>query len=229
MTTLVTRWPEAIKEFPADSLVTLRHISWEEYEDLLAQLGEDRNGLRISYNEGMLQITTLSPEHENYADFISGLIRLLSARMRVNIRFFGSMTMKKSRHVKGIEPDACFYIQTAPLIGNRMQLDFTSDPPPDVAVEVDIHHESIDKFPIYAALGIPEVWHFDGAQLRIHLLKQDAYIQAPASQALPMLTDHILTDLLTRLREEGEFQTLLAFDEWLQTQAGVGGQGTGVG
>ncbi len=222
-------WPEVLNQFPADSFVTLRHISWDEYEDMLAQLGEDRSGLRISYNEGMLQITTLSPEHENYADFISGLIRLLSARMRINIRFFGSMTMKKSRHVKGIEPDACFYIQTAPLIGNRMQLDFTSDPPPDVAVEVDIHHESIDKFPIYAALGIPEVWHFDGAQLRIHLLKQDAYIQAPASQALPMLTDHILTDLLTRLREEGEFQTLLAFDEWLQTQAEVGGQGTEVG
>ena len=67
-----------------------------------------------------------------------------------------------------------------------------------------------------------EVRHFDGAQLRIHRLKQDAYIQVPTSQALPMLTDHFLTDLLTRLREEGEFQTLLAFDEWLQIQAGLG-------
>lgn len=218
MSTITTRWPEVVKEFPADSLITLRHIPWEEYEDLLVQLSEDRSGLRISYDEGTLQVMTLSPEHENYAEFISGLVRLLSARLRINIRFFGSMTMKKHVQVKGTEPDACYYVQRAALIGNRVQLDFDIDPPPDIAVEVDMHHGSIDKFPIYVALGVPEIWHFDGTQLRIHLLQQDAYTLATASQALPMLTDHVLTDLLTRLREEGEFQTLLAFDEWLQSQ-----------
>ncbi len=218
MSTLTTRWPEVVREFPADSLITLRNIPWEEYEELLAQLGEDRSGLHISYNEGTLQIMTVSPEHESYVRFFETLMTAIRLRLRLNIRSFGSSTMKKPKPRKGLEPDACFYIQTADVIGNRMQLDFTTDPPPDVAVEVDMHHGSIDKFPIYAALGVPEIWRYDGAQLRIHLLKQDAYIQAPASQALPMLTDHILTDLLTRLREDGEFQTLLAFDEWLQAQ-----------
>lgn len=217
MSTLAANWLEVIEQLPADSFITLRHTTWEEYEALLDQVGEAA-GLRISYNEGTLQVMTVSPEHESYVRFFETLMTAIRLRLRLNIRSFGSSTMKKPKPRKGLEPDACFYIQTASVIGNRMQLDFTSDPPPDVAVEVDIHHESIDKFPIYAALGIPEVWHFDGTQLRIHLLRKDAYLQATASQALPMLTDHILTDLLTRLSEEGEFQTLLAFDEWLQMQ-----------
>lgn len=217
MSTIAVNWLEVIEQLPADSFITLRHTTWEEYEALLDQVGEAA-GLRISYNEGTLQVMTVSPEHESYVRFFETLMTAIRLRLRLNIRSFGSSTMKKPKPRKGLEPDACFYVQSAPLIGNRMQLDFDVDPPPDIAVEVDIHHESIDKFPIYAALGISEVWHFDGAQLRIHLLKQDAYIQATASQALPVLTDHTLTDLLTRLREEGEFHTLLAFDEWLQSQ-----------
>nr|MBA3440296.1 Uma2 family endonuclease [Pyrinomonadaceae bacterium] len=80
------------------------------------------------------------------------------------------------------------------------------------------HHGSISKFPIYAALGVPEIWHFDGQQLTIHHLAQESYVVTETSRALPLLTSRILTDFLTRLREGGEFQTILAFDEWLQTQ-----------
>ncbi|MDQ3255667.1 MAG: Uma2 family endonuclease [Acidobacteriota bacterium] len=222
MSTITISWLEVVKGLPADSLITLRHIPWEEYEELLAQLGEDRSGLRISYDERTLQAMTLSPEHEKYARFFETLMTAIRLRLRLNILSFGSSTMKKRSRSKGTEPDACFYIQTASVIGNRMQLNFATDPPPDIAVEIDIHHGSIDKFPICAALGVPEIWHYDGAQLRIHLLERDEYVSVLQSQALPILTSHILTDLLTRLREEGEFQTILGFDEWLQTQSGAG-------
>ncbi len=218
MSTLITRWHEVIGQFPADSHITLRHIPWEEYEELLAQLGENRSGVRISFDEGTLQIMTLSPEHESYVRFFESLMTTIRLRLRINIRSFGSSTMKKRKKAKATEPDACFYIQTAGIIGNRMRLDFSTDPPPDVAVEVDVHHGSINKFPIYAALGVPEVWHYDGQHLTIHLLQQNTYVASPQSQALPMLSSLHLTELLTRLREEGEFQTILAFDEWLQEQ-----------
>jgi Uma2 family endonuclease len=137
--------------------------------------------------------------------------------LRINIRFFGSATIRKKQRRKGKEPDCCFYVQTSPLLGNRQKLDFEKDPPPDVAVEVDIHHESRDKFAIYAGLGVPEVWLYDGKQLTIHLLRGSRYVKATASQALPMLTSAVLTEFLTRMREDGEFQAMLAFDEWLQT------------
>ncbi len=207
-----------VESLPAGSFVVLPDISWNDYEQLLEQIGESR-GVRTSYSDGRLQIMVVSSEHENYAWFIGRLVANISLRLRINIRFFGAPTMRKEKRRKGLEPDACFYVQSAPLIGNRMQLDFATDPPPDIAVEIDIHHGSTPKFPIYAALGVPEVWRFDGQQLTIHHLAQDeAYIAVENSRALPLLTSRTLTDFLTRLREEGEFQTILAFDEWLQSQ-----------
>lgn len=207
---------EIISELPANAVVTFDNVSWEEYEELLAQVGE-ASGLRISYDNGTLQIMTTSPEHEKYAWFIGRLVSTLSLRLGINILFFGSTTIKKRKPLKGKEPDGCFYVQTAGIIGNRMHLDFEVDPPPDIAVEVDIHHDSRPKFPIYSALGIPEIWRFDGKKLTIYLLDQDRYRESETSLALPMLTGHILTDLLRRLPDEGELDVLRSFDEWLKT------------
>lgn len=195
--------------------MTFHGVSWEEYEQLLDQLGE-ASGLRISYGDGRLQVMTLSSEHENYVRFIESLITVIRLRLRINIRSFGSATMKHKKRKKGNEPDACFYIQTAAVIGNRIKIDFSTDPPPDVAVEVDIHHDSQSKSSIYAALGVPEIWRFDGQKLSIHLLHGKDYVEAPQSQALPILTSQALTEFLIRLPKDGESQTLLAFDEWLQ-------------
>ncbi len=217
MTTQTFNLHTIIESLPAGSLVVLPDISWDDYEELLEQLGESRS-LRTCYSDGKLQIMVVSSEHENYAWFIGRLVSALSLRLRINIRFFGAPTMRKEKRRKGLEPDACFYVQSAPLIGNRMQLDFSTDPPPDIAVEIDIHHASIPKFPIYSALGVPEVWRYDGEHLQIHLLEQDAYVTATTSRALPILDSQILTDYLTRLREEGEMQAIVAFDEWLQSQ-----------
>jgi Uma2 family endonuclease len=206
-----------VERMPEDTVVTFHDVSWEEYEDLLERVGEAR-GLRISYGEGTMQVVTFSTEHEAYSEFISGMMSMLSVRLRINICFFGSSTIRKKQRRKGKEPDKCFYVQTAPLLGNRQKLDFEKDPPPDVAVEIDIHHASRDKFTIYAGLGVPEVWLYDGKQLTIHLLRGSRYVKATASQALPMLTSAVLTEFLTRMREDGEFQAMLAFEEWLQAQ-----------
>ncbi len=208
---------KVVEQMPEDTVVTFHNVSWEKYEDLLERVGE-ASGLRISYNEGTMQVMTLSSEHEAYAEFIGGMLRILSMRSRINICFFGSATIRKKSRRKGKEPDGCFYVQTTALIGNRVQLDFEKDPPPDVTVEIDIHHASRDMFAIYAGLGIPEVWRYDTKQLTIHLLRGSRYVKANVSQALPMLTSAILTEFLTRRRQDGEFQAMLAFDEWLETQ-----------
>jgi Uma2 family endonuclease len=103
------------------------------------------------------------------------------------------------------------------VVGNRLDLDFAVDPPPDVVVEVDIHHDSTDNYPIYAALGVPEIWRYDGWEATIFHLKGSDDVEAEASLALPMITSAILTEYLTRMRQEGEFEAIIAFDEWLQS------------
>jgi Uma2 family endonuclease len=191
-------------------------VSWEEYEELIEQLSEAA-GLRVSFDEGTLTIMTLSPEHESYATFINLLIGHLSFHLRMNIRFFGSATMRKKKKKKANEPDACFYVQTAAVIGNKLHIDFSVDPPPDIAVEIDIHHDSLDKFPIYISLGVPEIWRYDGKRLTIHHLEQGQYAEVERSIALPVLSASALTDFLGRLSRDGEFQTLVAFNEWLES------------
>ena len=210
-------YAEIISQLPADSFLIRENVSWEEYEDLLAQVGE-ATWLRIAYDDGTLEIMTVGPKHEKFATFIEGLVGVIRLRLRMNIVFFGSSTMRKEKKRKGIEPDACFYVQTAEALGNRMDLDFEKDPPPDVAVEVDVTRHSISKFGIYAGLGVPEVWIYDGKELKIHLLEQDEYLPAIESQALPILSGPILSKFLSQLREEGELQAILAFDDWLQSQ-----------
>ena len=210
-------YAEIISQLPADSFLIRENVSWEEYEDLLEQVGE-ATWLRIAYDDGTLEIMTVGPKHEKYATFIEGLVGVIRLRLRMNIVFFGSSTMRKEKKRKGIEPDACFYVQTAEALGNRMDLDFEKDPPPDVAVEVDVTRHSISKFGIYAGLGVPEVWIYDGKELKIHLLEQDEYLPAIESQALPILSGPILSKFLSQLRKEGELQAILAFDDWLQSQ-----------
>jgi Uma2 family endonuclease len=205
-----------VEQLPENAILIFHNVTWEDYEELLAQVGE-ANGLRISFNDGTLKVITLSSEHEKYAFFINNLVSALRLRLRINILFFGSATMRKRDKTKGYEPDACFYVQTAAAIGNRIVLDFAVDPPPDVVVEVDIHHDSRDNYPIYAALGVPEIWRYDGQAMTIYHLQEADYVIAEASLALPMLSSQVLTEYVRRMPQDGEFKAILAFDEWLQS------------
>ena len=215
---------EIATQLPPGASVVFHDVSWDEYLELLEQVGE-APGLRISYDSGSLQLMTISAEHEKYALFLNRVVSTLGLRLRIEILFFGSATMKKRKRRKGKEPDACFYVQSAPVIGNKIQLDFETDPPPDIAVEIDVHHDSRSSFPIYAALGVPEIWRYDGHAMTIYQLvrgesedQPGEYAERDANEALPMLTSSILTELLERMRREGELATLLAFDEWLQSR-----------
>ena len=215
MSTASSTYFEMISRMPPDSVAIFHKLTWDDYLNLSEQVGETHR-LRLSFNEGTLKVMSLSPTHEKYVAFINRLMSQLSFRLRLDILFFGSATMRKQKAQKGNEPDACFYVQNAPAIGHRIELDFTVDPPPDVVVEVDIHNDSTGNDPIYAALGVPEIWRYDGQTMHVLHLHNETYEAATASRALPLLTAAILTEYLERLRRDGEFAAILAFDEWLQ-------------
>jgi Uma2 family endonuclease len=208
---------EMIERMPVDTVLTQHGVSWEEYEDLLNTVGES-SGLRISFDDGRLQIMTLSQRHERYSTLIERMVDRVSRLLRIKILFYGSTTIKKQRKQKGVEPDACFYVQNAALVGTKDEIDFNFDPPPDVVVEVDLHHESLSKFPIYAALGVPELWRYDGDSLTIYQLRDEKYVAAEASLSVPLLTSAVLTEFLALSPKQDQYDILLAFEEWLKTQ-----------
>jgi len=208
---------EMIGRMSADSVLVQHGISWSDYEELLDAIGE-ASSLRICYDEGTLQVMSPSSKHEHVAKLIERLVDLLSIRQRTKVLFYGSATLKKQSEQKGAEPNACFYVQTADAVGTKEQIDFDTDPPPDVVVEIDIHNESISKLPIYAAFGVPELWRYDGDSLTIYVLRDGQYVLANVSQALPILTSAVLTQFLARSPKEDQYDIVLAFEEWLKAQ-----------
>jgi Uma2 family endonuclease len=201
----------------ADSVLIQYGIGWDEYEELLKGVGE-ASSLRISYDDGTLQIMTVSFKHEKFVRTIERMVDLVSLRLRIKVLFYGSATMKSHRIKKGAEPDACFYIEKADLVGTKDEFDLNTCPPPDVVVEIDLHHESLSKFPIYAELGVPEIWRYDGKALTIHNLREGQYFASEASQSLPLFTGAVLTEFLARVPGQDQYNILLAFEEWFEGQ-----------
>lgn len=171
-------YSDLVAKLPPDSTAILRNLIWEDYEDILNEVGESP-GLRLTYSEGMLCVMTLSPRHEKYSRLIEKMIGLLSVRLGIRILSFGSATIKKPTAKKGAEADCCFYVGSASLIGVREEIDFDKDPPPDIIVEIDIHHESSTKCGIYARLECRRSGATTGRSSRYHFSEKGS-IRLPA-------------------------------------------------
>ena len=104
--------------------------------------------------------------------FLGRIIDILAEELEIPYDAGGSTTHKREDLAKGLEPDQCYYIRNEPLIRGRMELDLTHDPPPDLAIEIDISRSSVTRLGIYAALGVPEVWRYDGEALQVQFVER---------------------------------------------------------
>lgn len=194
--------------------VVLHNISWEQFEKLLDDLG-DRRAARIAYDNGTLEIMTPLPEHEYFKEVIGDAVKDIAEEMEVDYESYGSTTWRKRIKMVGVEPDNCFYFQNEAVVRGRLDLDLKQgDPPPDLVLEIDITNKSLDRFPIYARLEVPELWCYDEGELKIyHLLKGD-YVEAESSLALPMLPIRELPHVIEAHRAEGRRALRRAIREW---------------
>jgi Uma2 family endonuclease len=179
--------------------VLMQNIDWETYERLLTA-HRDSSSPRITFDRGLLEIMSPSAEHEELKDIITLLANVWAEELGVDIRSFGSTTFRREDLARGFEPDGCFYIQSVESIRARTNLDLKEDPPPDLIVEIDITNPSIDKLAIYAQIGVPEVWRYDGKRLAILSLVGDRYIEHEESHALAGLTSSIISRFLEAVR-----------------------------
>lgn len=187
---------ETVKS-PAGQRVVLSNVSWETYERLLED-HLDSSAPRFTYDRGMLEIMSPSPEHESYNRNIALLVEILAEELDVDVYDLGSTTFRREDLERGFEPDSCFYIQNEESICGKDRIDLSVDPPPDLVIEVDITSPSINKLPIYARLGVPEVWRYDGRKLEVLKLENDGYAEVAESAVLPSLTGSVLTELVER-------------------------------
>ncbi len=210
MSTRSAEYLEAIDHLPLGATLVFRQVSWEQYEELLEDLG-DRPGLRVSYDEGRLEIMSPLPEREEYKDSIYSLVRAFAEELGITLETRGSATWKRRKLRKGSEPDTCFYVANAERIIGRRKIDLESDPPPDIVVEIETTNESLAKFPIDAALGVPEIWRYDGRQTQFYELAGRTYGEVSVSSFFPGLTAQLLTEFLDLSKSQGQTKALTAF------------------
>ena len=159
---------------------------------------ESTSAPRFTFDRGMLEIMSPSPEHEAYNRSIALLIETLAEQLDMDVYDLGSTTFRREDLERGFEPDSCFYIRNEDRVRGKDRIDLAVDPPPDLVIEVDITSPSINKLSIYAGLGVPEVWRYDGEKLEILQLGNDGYVEVPESAALPGLKSSVLGGLVER-------------------------------
>ena len=146
----------------ASQRMLLHDITWRGYEAIGRALA-DRPGLRITYDRGTLEIMTTSPEHERYKHVLRRLLEAWCDEFAVPMACYGSMTFKRKKRKRGLEPDECYWIAHESQVRGKDRIDFQIDPPPDLVLEIDISRSSLDRMAIYSVLGVPEVWRYPSA------------------------------------------------------------------
>lgn len=205
-----------IELMPPGTVLTFSHVSWDEYEELLEDLAE-RPSYRLTYDNGRLEIMTLSPEHEGPARLIPPLILVIAEELDIDYLSRGSTTLRKKKKAKGTDPDDCYYFKDYKRIAGKKRLDLTIDPPPDLAIEIDITSGSIPKFPIYAAIGVPELWRHDGKQVQFYRLEDEDYYEIDASDLFPFLTPEVVLEFLEEGEAEGTIAMVKKFRRWVKS------------
>jgi Uma2 family endonuclease len=201
---------------PPGQTVVLDGVSWDEFEAILEDLGEHRSS-RMAYDRGTLEIMTPLPEHEVNKVYLSNFVEILLEELDIEFCPLGSTTFKNQTMFKGIEPDSCFYIQNEVKVRGKNKLDLTVDPPPDLAIEIDLTNRTHPE--IYQALGVSELWRYERDKLQILLLVDGSYIESDRSHIFANFDlIQVIPQYLTQCRKEGRNRGIKAFRSWVREQ-----------
>jgi Uma2 family endonuclease len=205
--------PESVATHP----VLLRGISWAVYESMLRDLERSGQRIYLTYDRGILEIMPPSPFHERYKRLIGRFIDTISLERGIPIVGLGSTTFRREDLERGVEPDECYYVQHEAEMGARFELDLRKDPPPDLAVEMEYTRHLLDRVSVYSALGVPEIWKYDGERLTgLQRGDEGGYHPITKSAAFPFLNLADVERFLNAARNQTEDVAVRAFRDWVR-------------
>jgi Uma2 family endonuclease len=199
----------------AEQRVVLHDLNWQAFESFLLALGDHRSA-RLAYDRGVLEIMGPLRRHESAKCLIGRLIETWVAERGINVASMGSLTLKREDLSRAVEPDECYYIQNELIIRARADIDLSQDPPPDLVLEIDITSPSLLRLLIYEALGVTEVWRYDGRELHPYSLQSGIYLSQKQSQVLPLFPISLVPGLLEEAKTLGETAMLRRFSVFIK-------------
>ncbi|MCT7954881.1 Uma2 family endonuclease [Laspinema palackyanum] len=197
---MIVTAPQNYRNLLGEKRVSLRGLTWQAYQQILHALPQSRSA-RLTYDRGILEITMPLESHEFALRLIERFIIILIFEMGLKIKTMGSTTMDREELDRGSEPDCAYYIQHQSQVAGRT-VDFTADPPPDLVVEVDITHTDIDKNRLYAAMGVPEFWRYNGRELKIYQLIEGIYQECDRSPTFTWVEKEYLYEFLEQAQQD---------------------------
>ena len=205
---------------PAERVV-LRGVSWDTYEALLRDLAEQH--FRLTYDRGTLEI--MSPfgrRHGRSGVLISRLVESFTFELGIPIVGLRNVTWKSESLAKGLEADECYYIANAAWVATLdedYEIRLPGDPPPDLAIEVDITSSTLNKESIYASLGVPELWRWEDGRLQVRALRSDGtYERKSFSAAIPQLPISVIEQYVSRRTTADDTTVMREFTAWVRSQ-----------
>ncbi|MEG4008459.1 Uma2 family endonuclease [Microcoleus sp. Pol11C1] len=202
-----------LKIQPGQQLL-VEDVNWQQFESILAELGE-RRASRLSYSNGRLEIMVPLPEHEKAKEIIGDMVKILLETRQIAFESLGSTTLKNERMSQAVEPDTCFYIQNQAAVIGKNRLDMSVDPPPDLAIEIDL--TSRTQLDNYQILGVPELWRYARRGLQINVLQAEQYIESDVSPIFPNIPIVQLVNQYTQQSQvAGRTPAIQAFKNWVR-------------
>jgi Uma2 family endonuclease len=202
MVTITSHPPQLQESDPVSNHVILKGVSWSTYKALMAEVGDDR-AWRIAYNQGVLEIRMPLQEHEVPKIMIAEFITAIADELEIEIMQVGSLTLEREELTRAVEPDTCFYIQNESRVRGK-NINLQTDPSPDLAIESDYTSSSLDKFSLYASLGVPELWRYTRQILQVYLLVERNYELSEQSLAFPFLPIAEIPGFIEQSRNIGQ-------------------------
>jgi Uma2 family endonuclease len=202
-----------------DRRIVLPDIDWTTYSRLLRAFAE-RPAVRLTYDRGTLEIMSPLLRHDNRGRFLGRMVIVLTEELGLPVMGGGSTTFRRRGKRKGLEADDCFWIANEPQMRGKDHVDLRVDPPPDLAIEVDVTRSSLDRMAIYSALRVPEVWRMDDpGTLSFHALQPKGdYQDVSHSVAFSFVTPAALLRFLALRATLDENTVIAQFRAWVRQQ-----------
>jgi Uma2 family endonuclease len=200
-------------DVPPGHRVIFKDVSWQEFEAILEELG-DRRASRLAYSRGTLEIRMSLLRHEVDKELVGDMVKILLEELEMDCECFGATTFKRPDMAQSIEPNQCFYIQNHAQMIGKDRVDLSIDPPPDLAIEVDV--TSRTQLDAYQALGVPELWRYEEGRLRIDVLVDGEYMESEISPKFPSFPVPVMVQFVEQSLSAGRSSTLRAFRKWVR-------------
>jgi len=176
--------------------VVFRDVDWSFYEQLVDSIPES-SPIHVDYDGKDLEVMGKNRQHGKFLDLLGQVVQVIAEELAIPYSSVADTTWKRREMLRGLEADKSYYFLPEKLAADAAALKRRSDdiadyPNPDLAIEVDISPPQVDRAGIYAALGVAEVWRFDGDELVIErLTAEGTYAAVDESGFLPVRTEDV--------------------------------------